>query len=230
MKLSIFFVILLFSSSFFSQTVSPRNDTQFWNETQLIVPLIKAKDSNNKEFDRVSLLINGTMRVGQNWQQLVDERIGFGFDFKVNKFLTLSPAYLYRADQPYQGKSERESRLRFAVSLEKKFDKFSLKNRNLIERRFRYRNVGDSTRYRNKLLFAIPVLKNKKELFSPFIADEVFYDFSAKKWTRNELSIGITKKFTNNFSADFFYLYQRNTGNILKNINALGINFKIKID
>ena len=231
MRLFLFFAILTFASIFgFSQTTPPRNDAQFWNDTQFIIPLKKEKDEKGKEFDRVVLFVTTTLRVGRNWQHLIDERIGFGFDFKINKYLTLTPSYVYRAGQPFVGRSERESLYRFAVSLEKRLSKFSLKDRNLIEYRDRYRNVANSTRYRNKLQLTIPITKNKKEIFSPFVADEVFYDFSVKAWTRNEISAGISKKFTNNFSADFFYAFQRNRGNTLKNINIVGINLKFRID
>lgn len=230
MKLLFSIFILIFQFlTVFGQSTPPRNESQFWNETQFIIPLKIEKDSKGKEFDRVSLIISGTLRIGRNWQHLVDERIGFGFDFKINKYLTLSPSYLYREDQPYSGKKEKESRFRFAATLEKKFNNFSLKNRNLVEYRYRYLNIANSTRYRNKLIFSIPILKEKKELFTPFIADEVYYDFSTKAWTRNEISGGITKKLNNKFSADFFYLYQRNRGNTLKNIHAAGINLKLRL-
>lgn len=231
MRLFLFFSFVFFcSNSTFSQIIPPRNDSQFWNETQFIIPLKKEKDEKGKEFDRIALNVTTTLRVGRNWTYLVDERIGFGFDFKVNKYLTLAPSYLYRADQPYVGKSERESRFRFAATLEKKFSKFSIKNRNLIEYRDRYRNVANSTRFRNKTTLSIPLTKDKKEIFTPFIADEPYYDFLVKGWTRNEFSAGISKKFNQNFSADFFYLYQRNRGNILKNVNAFGLYLKFRID
>lgn len=226
----IFLVLLAFSISIFSQTIPPRNDSQFWNDTQFTIPLKKEKDDKGKEFDRVSLLISTTLRVGRNWQHLVDERIGFGFDFKVNKYLTLSPGYVYRADQPFAGRSERESRYRFAATLEKKFSRFSIKDRNLIEYRDRYRNVANSTRYRNKLQLTIPITKDKKDLFSIFFSDEPYYDFLVRAWTRNEISVGISKKFNKNFTADFFYLFQRNRGNTLKNINVAGLNLKFRIE
>lgn len=231
MRLFFSLITLLFiSSTIFTQTTLPRNDSQFWNDTQFTIPLKKEKDAKGKEFDRISLSITTTLRVGRNWQHLVDERIGFGFDFKVNKYLTLTPSYLYRADQPFAGRNNSESRYRFAATLEKKFSKFSLKDRNLIEYRDRYRGAANSTRYRNRFTLSIPVVKDKKELFAPFVQDEVYYDFSAKAWARNEIAVGITKKFTNNFSADFFYLYRRDRPTTLKNVNVFGINLKIRID
>lgn len=231
MRLFLLSIILFINCNFiYSQAIPPRNDSQFWNENQIIIPLKIDKDAKGKEFDRITLNLTTTLRIGRNWQHLVDERIGFGFDFKINKYLTISPGYVYRADQPYVGKSERESRYRIAATFEKKFSKFSIKDKNLFEYRDRYRNVANSTRYRNKLTLSFPILKDKKEIFSPFIADEPFYDFSAKAWTRNEISFGISKKFSSNISADFFYLFQRNRGNILKNVNVFGTNFKFRIN
>lgn len=226
----LFFTILIGFFNIYSQTVPPpKSDVQFWNETQVIFPLLKKKDVKGKEFERILFFINGTLRFGRNISHFADERIGFGFDFKLNKNITFTPSYLYRADQPYKNKKEFETRLRFALTLEKKFEKFSIKDRNLIEYRMR-NSRADSTRYRNKSNFTFPFIKNKKEVFSPFLADEIYYDFSEKEFTRNEFSAGISKKFNKNLTADFFYLLQKNKGNVLSTINAFGINLKIKVD
>lgn len=227
--LKLFFLTALFSFAAFSQTAPPESDFQFWNETQLQIPLVKTKDNKGKEVEKITLFINGTLRVGENYKRFVDERIGFGFDFKINKYLTLTPSYLYRAEQPFGNRKAYESRFRFAGTLENKWSRFSLKDRNLVEYRMR-NSRSDSVRYRNKLQINVPVVKNKKELFTPFIADEVFYDFQLKKWARNEVSAGISKKFTPNFSADFYYLYRRDSPAVWKNVHALGINLKFKID
>lgn len=227
--LQLLFFITSLNLVIFSQTAPPESDFQFWNETQLQFPLVKTTDKNGKKVEKVAFLLTGNFRVGGNYTRLVDERIGFGFDFKINKYLSLTPAYLYRAAKPYGNRKEFESRFRFAATLEKKWKKFSLRDRNLIEYRLR-NSRSDSVRYRNRLTLNIPVVKNKQELFTPFVADEVFYDFKEKAWTRNEVSAGISKKFTPKFTADFYYLYQRNRGNVLKHINVLGINLKFKID
>lgn len=231
MKFQILFFLLIFGAiSALSQTTPPpESDFQFWNETQLAIPLVKAKDKDGKDFERVTFFLNGTLRAGGNYTRLVDERIGFGFDFKINKYLTLTPSYFYRAGQPYQNRKEFENRFRFAAVVENKWKRFSVRDRNLIEYRSRH-SRADSVRYRNKLQFNFPVHKNEKEILSPYIADEVFYDFHDKVWTRNELTLGVSRKFTPAFSADFFYVYQRNRGNVLKNVNVIGVNLKFKFD
>lgn len=226
--LFITFVTLAFSFTAFAQEPG-EGDIQFWHETTVTIPVYKTTDSKGKKSERVNLFFNGVLRFGGNLTQAVDERAGFGIEFKPNKWLTLTPSYLFRRDQPIVGRHGQENRLRFAVTLEKKFAKFTLKDRNLVERRFR-RNVADSTRYRNRLGISIPVLKDKKEIFSFFVNDEVYYDFLAKHWTRNEFSPGISRKINKNLTTEFFYMLQTNRSLPLKRINAFGVNLRIKLD
>ena len=114
-------------------------------------------------------------------------------------------------------------------NLEKKFKKFSIRDRNLIEYRFR-NSRSDSVRYRNRFQISYPVLKKGKEYFTPYAMDEVFYDFQAKAWTRNEFTAGISKKINSHLTAEFFYLLRNNKGNTLKYVNVFGVNLKIRVD
>ena len=226
-KFLIFIVLFLTSTvQIFSQTALPEKDFQVWNDTQIAIPLKKSKD---KKTEKVSLIFFGTLRGAKYRNGLFDERIGVGFEFKINSYLTLTPSYIYRAGQPLEGRKEYESRLRFDVQLEKKFRRFSIKDRSRVEHRFR-NSRADSTRYRNKFQFTVPVKKVDKEIFAPFVATEPFYEFQSKHWTRNELTFGIGKKFNSNVSAEFFYLLQNNRGNTLKYVNVAGVNLKFKID
>jgi len=222
-------IIFFCLNSGFSQTAQPETDFQIWNETQLIFPIVKEKDRQGKQTEKVLFFVSGSFRFGRKLPRPVDERIGFGFDFKVNKYLTLSPSYLYRAAQPFQSRKEYENRLRFAVNLEKKWKTFSLRDRNLVEYRIRH-SRADSVRYRNKFQFTYPILKNKKEIFSPFAANEVFYDFREKSFTRDEISLGVSRKLNKNQTIDFYYLLQVNKSSALKYLNVFGVNLKIKVD
>ncbi|MDQ3132598.1 MAG: DUF2490 domain-containing protein [Acidobacteriota bacterium] len=227
--LLLFSIILVLNICVFLQTAPPKDDFQFWGETTVFIPIVKRKNSADKEVEKLVFFINGALRIGRNISRPVDERIGFGFEYYANKYLTLTPSYLYRAGQPFEGRKEYEHRARFDLTLGNKWSKFSLKDRSRFE--YRIRNFrSDSVRYRNKLQLSIPVKKSSKEIFTSFVATEPFYDFQAKQWTRNEFSAGITKKFSDNFTADFFFLLQKNRGNVLKTINAFVVNFKIKID
>lgn len=225
------FVFFIFSVvPVFSQTSAPESDFQVWNESTVTVPLIKTKDSNGKDVEKLDVFFNGVIRFGNNVQNASDRRLGFGFNYKINKYLTFTPAYLYVAAQPAKnGRIDYESRLRFSLTAEKKFSKFTIRDRNMIEHRIR-NSRSDSTRYRNRFQFLYPVKKDGKELFTPYVYDEVYYDFTEKEFTRNDISAGITKKFNDNFSADFFYLFRNSKGSTLKYVNAVGVNLKFKID
>ncbi len=213
-----------------SQTSEIDNlDYQFWNETQLIFPLVKTADDSGKTTDKLSVFLNGNLRVGRNIRHFVDERIGFGFNYKHNKYVSFTPSYIYIAQQPATGVKQYESRLRFAVNLENSWRKFSVDDRNLVEYRFRNNN-SDSVRYRNKLRFLYPIKKDKKELFVPFAANEVFYDFQAKTFSRNEFSAGLSRKLNTNITTEVFYLLRTNRSGSPKQINVFGLNLKIKID
>lgn len=230
-KLLLVFVVLFVTAfPIFSQSTAPESDFQVWNETTVTIPLIKSKDAKGKEIEKLDLFFNGVLRLGNNVQNAADRRIGFGFNYKINKYLTFTPAYLYVAAQPAKnGRTDYETRLRFSLTAEKKFTNFALRDRNMIEHRIRNAR-SDSTRYRNRFQFLYPIKKEGKELFTPFVYDEVYYDFTEKEFTRNDFSAGITKKFNKTFSADFFYLFRNTKATTLKYVNAVGVNLKFKID
>lgn len=218
--------VLVFTARVLSQSNTPESDFQVWNETLLVIPL---KKSEEKKTARVSLIFYGLLRGGRNQGGFNDERIGLGVEFRINKYLTLTPGYIYRAGQPLPNHREHESRVRFDVGLEKKFKYFSIKDRNRVEHRFRTPQA-DSTRYRNKFQLNVPVKKDGQEIFAPFVATEPFYEFETKHWTRNEFSAGIAKKFNSNFSAEFFYMLQNNRGPIFRYVNIVGANLRFTID
>lgn len=221
---------LFFSAVFLrAQTPPDDDDVQFWNETSLTIPLHRTRDDKGRSTDRVSLFFNGVLRIGDNVRRPVDRRAGLGFDFKVNRYLGFTAAYLYAAGTPARGRNEYETRLRFAVNLEKKFKRFTLRDRNLIEYRFR-NNRPDSTRYRNRVQLSYPILRGGKEFFTPYATDEVFYDFLPKQWTRNELTGGISKKVSDRLTTEYFYTLRNNRGSTLKRVDIFGVNLKFKID
>lgn len=218
--------VFLRSVSAFSQTVPINSDIQIWNDTSVLFPLIQSKDKKGRKFERLSFSINGLLRFGRNVSRPVDERLGVGFNYRINKYVSLVPDIVYRGAQPFKGRRDYETRFRFAVVLENKWKNFSIADRNQIEYRLR-NSRQDSIRYRNRLRFNYPLIKAKKEFFSPFVSDEPFYDFQAKAWTRNEFFVGIGKKFTNNFAADIYYLFVKDR-NFPKTTNGIGISLKFK--
>jgi hypothetical protein len=200
-----------------TKTPAPRNDTQIWTDVQLAMPL-------NKNID---FLLLGTLRLGRNVTRLVDERIGAGFAFKIGKYLTLSPSYLYLATQPLPGKEGFENRLSFAATLRFPLGRFTVSDRNLFERRLRHPQV-DATRYRNRLQVEHPIKVGSTKL-NVFVSDEVFYDWSANAWVRNRFAAGVSKRFSKHFTADVYYLRQNDSHTTPGDLNVVGDTLRFRL-
>lgn len=228
---SVFSIIAIALLLLASVIASAQDDTDFqvWNETTLVFPVVKEKDKNGKESDKLSLLVLGVLRLGQNRLFPVDARIGTGFDLKLNKYWSFAPTYVYRRGEPVRNAKEFEHRLRFDLTVGNKWKHFSIKDRSRVEYRIR-NNRDDSVRYRNKITFAFPVRYKKKEIFSPFIADDIYYDITAKEFSTNDFFAGVSRKLSKNISADVFYIRRDYKTGAIRHINGLGSTIKIRID
>ncbi len=206
----------------------PVRDFQIWNETTFIKPLRKGTDKNGKEVTKIAFLFFGTIRLGQNRLYPVDRRFGVGLDLRLNENFSFTPTYVYRGGEPGRGKDEFEHRVRFDLTYSKKWRTVAIKNRDRVEFRIRH-SRPDTVRFRNRFTFIVPVRRDGKEIFAPFVSTEPYFDFREKKWTSHEFNAGIARKLSEKVSAEFFYLHRNNRGDTLKHINGFGANFKINL-
>ncbi len=199
--------------------VPPREDHQFWNELQLI------KHVNEKQ----DLVVIGVVRIGRNWQRPVDERIGAGYGFKLNKHLMIMPTYIHVEYQPYLTRVIHEERLVLNVTGKFNLGQFAFTDRNLIERRVRH-SAADFTVYRNRLQIDHPAHLGGFK-FRPFIADEIWASTQSRTvaqgggdfgWYRNRISVGISKQLSKHLLGDFFLLYQHDGLSRPGNIPVVG--------
>ena len=209
------FVLLVCSIAACAQI--DRTDNQFWSDYQLAVPVTKQIDFN----------ILGTLRFGRDISRPVDERVGAGFSFKFGQHVTVSPNYLHIGMQPFAGRRVWENRLTLPVVLVFKLDKFTLRDRNQVERR--YRNSGlKSWRYRNRFQVEHPVGGDKLGL-SLFITDEVFYDWTVDRWVRNRFGAGAIKVFNKHFTQDFYYMRQNDGVSTPGDLNIVGTTLRFRL-
>jgi len=200
----------------------PRDDGQFWNETQVVKPFGPKRD----------LYIIGVLRMGRDFKRPVDERIGGALAFKVHPQLMIMPMYLHVTQQPFAGLSIHEHRINLNITGKAALGKFTFTNRNLIERRVRH-SQRDFTMYRNRLQIDYPI-RIGEGVWKPFIADEVFYatqTVSGKRagWFRNRIGGGVLRQFTENFYAEFFYVYQHDGLSRPGNVHAIGTLFRFTL-
>jgi len=210
---------LSLQSQLASGQTAPLEDTQNWNDVQLTIPL-------NRQFD---FLINGQFRIGNNLTEFVDERSGFGISYKPNKYLTLTPSYLYVAMQ--QSATRRrlhEHRPGFTLFIRlPKLKGFTITDRNLIERRLRA-FASNSVRNRNRIQVEHPVtLRDLK--FNVFVSDEVFYDSSLRAFSRNRFNVGASKALNKNLTGELYFMRQSDGRARPGGINVIGTALRFRL-
>lgn len=218
-----FFLTLLFSTgSAHAQNTpaNPQDETQFWNETQILIPINKKTD----------LFLVGVLRAGANnsgFLRPIDERGGAGIAFKLSKYLTVMPTYVYVAQQPTPVRKNAEHRLILNVTPKFALGRFTFTDRNLIEFRVRH-SLSNFVMYRNRLQIDYPV-KIGEFGFKLFVADEAWYSTLLDTWVRNRISGGIIKQFTPHFAAEFFYLRQNDGRARPGDAHVFGTLFRINL-
>lgn len=220
-----FFLILTFVNFVAGQTSAPKSVFQSWNETQLILPLIRSKDAKGKSFDRLTATFSGISRIGRKDFDFLDDRVGLTLDLRVNKYLSLFGGSLYRRDEIVENVKRYETRLMTGAIVSKVWHEFSFRDRNMFEHRFR-NGRGDTDLYRQRIQISHPLRWEKKELFSPFISEEGYYEITSRQWVQNEFYAGITRRINSKTTLDIAYL--RNDSKPV-NVNGLSLNLKIRL-
>ncbi len=200
-------------------------DFQLWNDTQVIVPLNQKRDWN--------FVLWTFGRFGNNFGTTTDARIGGLLTKRVNKNVTLGGGYLYRYSNPTFTRSRYESRYlglaTFTIPLSKD-KKWTLVNRNLFQYEDRY-SRPNAVVVRNRFWVKREVTVGTKKI-EPFVSIESFYDFRLGELARYRTQAGVTHKFNDRFSADFFYVRQNETGNGTRpgTLNGIGTSFRFTLD
>ena len=197
-----------------ARQVAPLHDTQAWADLTVSHALSENTD----------LLLSGGIRWGRDVSHVVYRRLSGGLSFRCGgagwlRYVTISPFYSHYAAQPGVG-SGPENRTSLAVGVAFPFGRWTVSERNTVERRFR--DPKDSTRYRNRLQLERPI-DLASASFRAFVSDEVFYDWSASAWARNRFLIGARKPLNNRVSLDLFYVRQNDRHTVPRDLHAFGI-------
>ncbi|MEO6588772.1 MAG: DUF2490 domain-containing protein [Pyrinomonadaceae bacterium] len=225
--ISICFILFLSALSF-AQSADDNSDIVGWSDITVGTPLIQ-KEENGKKVDKLALSFTSALRFGRNLKRPIDERAGLALTYRFNKYFSAGSGYLYRRFRPTEAPRQYEHRILFFLLAEKQWKNVVVRNRSLTTYLIKH-SRPDTVVYRNRLQANFPVRKNEKVLFSPFVADEPFYDFRVKKWVRNDIYAGITRQFTKRVAADFFYIHQGFKLGSLRKTNGFGVSFRYRVD
>jgi hypothetical protein len=226
MRLTFFFTFfLLYTLSVFSQAAPLPSQFQSWNEVQLIVPIAHAKDAKGKTIDKATVTFSGILRIGRSNVDFLDNRLSAIVDFRVNRYLTLVTSVLYRQDEITVNQRHSETRFDAGATLSKTWSKFSFRDRNVYEHRFRSGRT-DLNLYRQRIQISRSLTFNKKEIFTPFISEEGYYDLHSKSWIQNEFFAGVTRRLNHKTAIDIAYV---RTDTRPVNVNGISLNLRIKL-
>ena len=195
----------------------PEADTQSWNDVLFTVPMTK----------KVEFGLLGTLRFGDNVTTPVDERAGFGFNYKLHPYITLQEFVIARDARAPHARKEHEFRLTFGAALQKPFGKFTLSDRNWFEHRWR-EPQRDAWRYRNRVRVEHPFQIDKQK-FNWFVSDEVFYDWSLNDWVRNRAAVGANHAFNKHFTLELYYMRQNDGRSRPGDLHIIGTLWRFKL-
>ncbi len=223
LKLTLWLVVSFISTpSAFAQKPT---EAQIWTNADFVFGLVKGKDAKGKSFDKVSLTLTGIVRIGDKLSRSVDERVSATLDFRLNKYFNLTTGYLHQRAEPLKNSRNEESRFILALTGNKRTKDFNFRAREQLDYKFR-NGRNDNQNYRSLFQVNYFLKRNKKDVLSPFVSNEFYFDSLTKSVVRNEFRAGINKNFTKVFSADFYYikLYTK-----VINADGLGIGLKFKL-
>ena len=198
------------------------SDTQFWNLNTIDFAL----DESNENIRGV---IFTDARLVDKVQNLADLRIGFGVKYKANDNWSITPSYIYRRIR-LTGNDVNEHHFNLDIEGLKKFEKFSYDNRSRFEHRTIDSGRTDLTFYRNRSRVKIPVKSNGKTSYTPFVANDTWFEIQEVELFRNDLQLGVNKRFNKKLAADVYYLYRRDFQGGIKHQNVIGVNLSITLN
>ena len=215
--ISLITVVVCAAVSLRVQSQVPKTDNQSWNDVQFTIPLDK----------RTEVVFQGTLRLGDNMTDPVDERWGIRFNSTIEKHVTLQTLYFHREARPPRGRSEHEDRLTIGANLRFPIQKFTLTSRNWFERRWREPQI-DAWRYRNRVQLEHP-FKIGKTKFVWQVSDEFFYDWSLHVWPRNRLAAGLSHTFNKHLTLDTYYMRQNDGHTRPGDLNIIGTTWRLRM-
>ncbi len=144
----------------------------------------------------------------------------FGLWWNAHEHLTLGTFYSF-IEEDKSGEWRDENRWTMEATVKASLGPLRFSDRNRFEQRW-HEVGGTGQRYRNSLKMEWPI-KVRGRKVSPYVYDEVFYDFEKDELSRNRLSTGVTVELTRQLSLEIFYILQSDrTGTDWNERNVVG--------
>jgi hypothetical protein len=129
-----------------------------------------------------------------------------GVVFHANKNLDLGTTYRIARSENSAGDWSTEHRLELDITPKFKAGDFNISNRGRFEHRW-LESAADRWRYRNEFKVAYPTAIGDFKL-TPYISEELYYDFEVDKMNLNWAKLGADKKITEHLLLGIFYMHE----------------------
>ncbi len=212
------FLIFLISFALalsFASKVFASDEGQYWNE-------LKIKHTLSEKLD---VHIKIEQRFVDDFNNLGLHNYAPGVVFKINQHFNFELNYKFEREKGVKGWSS-EHRVEIIPVIKWEWREYQLNNRNRFE--FRSFKEENKWRWREKL-------KIKKHMkigafeFTPFVSEEIFYDFKVNEFNQNRIATGISKEINKNLEINLYYLRKNNKrDDAWPGVNILGTEFGMK--
>ncbi len=146
------------------------------------------------------------------------------FDFALSKSVMVTAGYLF-VSLPNAGHGYNVNVPLGAITFVHKLGRVRIADRNRAEYLSGF--VANPIRYRNKLSVDFPLGVNG--YWTPFISEEVFYDFSKSAWSQSRLQVGIGRRFSPALRLDTYFLQRSNLLASAGSSHVIGVTLEVSL-
>ncbi len=220
MRIQRLILVSLMVIAFFTETALAVGDSKYYSEFVL----------KHKLSDKFDLFFTPEFRFKNDMGHMYYQSYRVGSTYHAYKYLDLAAAYRYVQTQDSAGDwSNNDTQyLEMIMTPKIKLAGLDLSDANKFEYRF-IENARDRWFYRNLLTAAYP-LKVFNFEFTPYISDEIYYDYEIEKINLNWLTLGVTKKLNKILTVGIYYRKEESrlgaTSKWIAN-NILGTNIAV---
>ncbi|MFA4888146.1 MAG: DUF2490 domain-containing protein [Candidatus Omnitrophota bacterium] len=194
MKILKLIIAPAFACLLFATGALASGDNKYYSEFAL-------KHKLNDKFD---LFFTPELRYNEDMGNFYYYQLRAGSTFHAHKNLDLALAYRFLQSKVKGAWDNNNIQYIEMLAIPKiKLGAFDISDANKIERRF-YENAPDRWVYRNLLTFAYPAKIGNFE-FTPYISNEIYYDFELDRMNLNWATIGANKKINKYLTVGLYY-------------------------
>lgn len=187
-------LVLILALFYFASGVFAAGDNKYYSEFVF-------KHKLNDKFD---LFFTPELRYNNDMGNLYYYHLRLGSTFHAHKNLDLALAYRFIQNKVLGSWNQNDVQYIEMIATPKiKLGAFNISDANKAEYRF-YENAPDRWVYRNLLTIAHPAKIGGFE-FTPYVSDEIYYDFEVGKANLNWATLGANKKINKYLTLGIYY-------------------------